>query len=130
MASSKLTQVLGNYEKAFAALNKAQASPVTEERDLGGIIKAFEIVYELAWKALKLALLEQGQDTSGPKDVFGKGFILGFLSDEKIWLKIIEDRNLTVHTYNQPLAEQMVARIKGSYLRAFADLKVKLAKSA
>lgn len=43
---------LDNFGRALAALEEAVALPVAEDRDVGGIIKAFELSYETAWKAL------------------------------------------------------------------------------
>ncbi len=42
-----------NLSKAMRALSLSLSSPITEARDLSGIIKDFEIVYELGWKSLK-----------------------------------------------------------------------------
>ena len=45
---------LDNFDRALAALEDAVALPVAEDRDIGGIIKAFELTYETAWKAPKV----------------------------------------------------------------------------
>ena len=124
--SERFNNTLNNYSKALASLSKAIADPIEEDRDLGGIIKAFEIVYELGWKLLKKRLEEDGLQTTGPKDVFRKAFSANYLDDEQVWLDIIADRNLTVHTYNQPLAKKMAKSIKETYAPVFLKLQSRL----
>ena len=52
-----------NFSKALRALERSVASPVTEPRDLSGIVKDFEIAYELSWKSLKAYLENQGHES-------------------------------------------------------------------
>ena len=47
-----------NFKKAHENLLQAVSTPVTEPRDLSGIIKDFEMTYELSWKVLKKVLRE------------------------------------------------------------------------
>jgi nucleotidyltransferase substrate binding protein (TIGR01987 family) len=111
-----------NFKRAFANLERSLAHPITEPRDQSGIIKDFEMTYELSWKALKKKLIEQGHQTLGAKDVYTKSYQLGFLSNEKVWLAMIEDRNLTSHVYDETSAMQIISRIKDLYLPAFREL--------
>ena len=72
--SVKTSQSLINFEKALESLKKACEAPIEEERDMAGIIKNFEFVYELSWKSLKRKLEDEGQQTSTPKDVIRTAF--------------------------------------------------------
>ena len=108
-----------NLKRAMEALQRSIELPINEPRDLSGIIKDFEIVYELAWKTLKIFLEVQGHSASSAREVFKTAFALGYLEEEGVWLEIIEDRNLTVHIYDQELAHKMVERIKKRYAAAF-----------
>jgi nucleotidyltransferase substrate binding protein (TIGR01987 family) len=121
-------QKLENFTKALRALEQSIALPITRPRDLSGIIKDFEIAYELSWKSLKLFLEKQGHETGSAKNVFSKAYQLGQLKDETPWLEIIEDRNLAVHTYDEKLAETLCDHIRTSYVPAFQSLE-KLLKS-
>ncbi len=114
-----------NLARAVATLEKALSTPVTEERDLAGIIKSFEYSYELAWTTLKATLEAQGQESQGPRDVIKRSWQIGLLkiATERVWLKMIEDRNLTVHTYDEIFAREMAKRIQEDYLPAFLALK-------
>ena len=121
---------LNNFAKTVANLEVSVNSPVTEKRDLSGIIKDFELAYELAWKQLRTLLQIKGDPADGARDVFKKSYQLGILTDEKLWMDIIEDRIATVHTYNENKAREMVDRIKSRYFLAFAELHKKCKSEA
>lgn len=90
-------------------------------------IKRFELTYELAWKSAKTYLGKQGIVCQSPRDCFMEVFRLGLISDNPLWLKMIEDRNLSVHTYNEKLADNLYSRLK-DYLLVFTELKRSLGK--
>jgi len=127
--NERLTAKRENWNKAFAALEASLIAPIAEPRDSSGIVKDFEIVYELSWKTLKNFLQEQGHETTSDKDVFKQAYQLKYLSDEATWLSMIADRNLTVHTYDEALANELCARVRDHYVPAFRNLKVVLEKS-
>ncbi len=118
----KMKNSIFNFNRVLAALKTSVSTPVKEKRDLSGIIKDFEFVYELSWKTLKELLLFEGKSSTGPKDVFRQAYSLGYLDDETIWLNIIEARNQTVHTYDEKKAEAMVKGIRDSYMAVFDNL--------
>ena len=63
-----------------------------------------------------------------PKECLASAFKFDLVSDDERWLKIMEDRNLTVHTYNEEIADEIYSRLP-QYLPLFNDLKVKLKNS-
>jgi nucleotidyltransferase substrate binding protein (TIGR01987 family) len=113
---------LDNLGKALMALRRSIEAPVTEPRDLSGIIKDFEIVYELSWKTLQKFLEDQGHSSGTAREAIKVAYQRGVTSDEETWLEILNDRNLTVHTYNEKLAADMVERIKDRYVVVFSRL--------
>lgn len=115
-----------NFEKALATLHRSISKPIEDERDLAGIIKGFEIVYELSWTILKKTLRESGLEAAGPRDVIRAAWQIGFLKveTEATWLNMIKDRNLTVHTYDETFAREMVQRIIAQYTPAFQSLSL------
>lgn len=117
---------LTNIRRALAALQHSLAAPIEDDRDLAGIIKGFEIVYELCWTMLKGRLEQLGIPTQGPRDAVRKAWQNGLLpndaSIEDLWIEMIRDRNLTVHTYDEGFAREMVERIRSSYTPAFESL--------
>jgi len=57
------------------------------------------------------------------EDVLSKAFKAKIIDHEQTWLMILKDRNLSVHTYVQELAEDLVGRIKASSIQAFQKLR-------
>ncbi len=115
-----------NFCRALLALERSIALPIREARDLSGVIKDFELVYELSWKVLKKLLLEEGHTTLGAKDVYTKAYKLSYLDAEAIWLQMIQDRNTSTHIYSEATAQKLVEHIKTQYLEAFKNLHKKL----
>ena len=57
-----------------------------------------------------------------PKDVLTKAYQNELIHNENVWLDIIKDRNLSVHTYNKLLADELVEKIKNKYIFEFESL--------
>lgn len=103
-------------ERALATLNELAPlrSPSVVERDAA--IKRFEYSFDTGWKAGRQFLLAtHGVDERSPKGVVRAARSVGVLSDEDAEqiLAMADDRNLTVHTYNQALASEIFARLAG-----------------
>lgn len=118
----KLKDSLEKLVQAQKSLEEAVALPIKHDRDLAGIIQSFEFVYELGWKTLKRLLEVLGHETSSARDAFKAAYKANLLSEEKVWLDILEDRNMTSHTYSKKMAEELVGKVKGRYVGAFRDL--------
>ena len=76
--------------------------PSQVERDAA--IQRFEYTCEAVWKAAQRYLLEvEGISAGSPKASIRACREVGLLSDDQaaIGLEMIDDRNLTVHTYNE-----------------------------
>ena len=119
-----------NFLLVLNNLEEALALPIVNQRDVAGIIKNFEFVYELAWRLLKAELSAEGIVAGSPKDVFAKSYQTGFIDNEEVWLAIIGDRNLTLHTYNEELAKKIVANIRNIYMKDFLALRPLATKPA
>lgn len=119
---------LANFELTLKSLKEFVQEPVSNERDKAGIIQAFEYTFEQCWKALQQEASSQGITIGSPKAAFSFAMQSGLIEQksEKLWLEMLEDRNLTSHTYKKELADQVIARIKSQYLEAFTDLLRKL----
>lgn len=91
------------------------------ERDAA--IQRFEYTFEAAWKAGKAFLREiEGLEIGSPKGVI-RGFLqVGLFTEEQtaLALAMVDDRNLTSHTYNEGLAEQICDQL-GNYAELMAD---------
>jgi len=100
---------LDRFEEVMAITN-----PNALERDAA--IQRFEFTFEALWKAAKAFLVvREGIDTGSPKGVVRSCREVGLLDDVQaiMALTMADDRNLTVHTYNEPLAVEIYGRLKG-----------------
>ncbi len=52
-------------------------------------------------------------------------FSLGWIDGEPLWLRMLDDRNRTTHTYNEAVAEEIYARLE-SYAEALDGLQRRL----
>lgn len=81
-------------------------APTPVERDAA--VQRFEYTFEAFWKALQAYLRErEGLEAASPKATFRLARAVGLLDEEETLLSLAmtDDRNLTVHTYNEGLAK-------------------------
>ena len=124
MQNSYSGEKLISLGQSVGRMSEILTAPATvANRD--SAIKRFELTFELAWKCLKEFLGGKGIVCRSPRDCFEQGFSLGLIGDDPMWLKMLEDRNLSVHTYNEKLAEDIYGRLK-SYLNLFTELHASL----
>ena len=116
-------QRFSHFEKAYHQLVRFLEHESLNELEQQGLIKSFEYTYELAWNTLKDYLLSTGlQDIYGPRDAVKAAFKAELLEDGHLWMEMIKDRNLTVHTYNEDHAKEILSRIVALYAPAFKRL--------
>jgi nucleotidyltransferase substrate binding protein (TIGR01987 family) len=101
--------------------------PSLSNAEKAGLIKFFELSYELSWKTLKrVLLLHRSIDVkSGTKDIFREAAKAGYINDPDIWFDFIEDRNETVHAYNESTVNSIIedlARFKQELEKLIANL--------
>ncbi len=125
-------QRFNNYKKAFATLEQG----VNQFYKVGlsnlekqGIIQGFEYTHELCWKVMKDFLKDRGDtEIYGSKDATRKAFNLNLISKGETWMEMIADRNLTSHTYNEEITEQIFNRIVNKYFELFKTFEEKMDK--
>uniref|UniRef100_A0A7C4JR52 DUF86 domain-containing protein n=1 Tax=Thermodesulfobacterium geofontis TaxID=1295609 RepID=A0A7C4JR52_9BACT len=114
----KLKRKLSETEKALATLEEILAEPYSKiVRD--ATIQRFEYTFEVIWKLLKEYLYhKEGIVCNSPKSCFRESFSVGILDEEETisFLQMTDDRNLTSHTYNEELAENLYKRIKDYWI--------------
>jgi nucleotidyltransferase substrate binding protein (TIGR01987 family) len=127
-------QRLKNYQKAFAALSRVMK--LTSERDLNeaesqGLIKAFEFTFELAWNVMKDYLEYMGiTGVVGSKGAVRQAFQNGIVAEGQVWIDMIDDRNLSSHSYDEATADKLIQRIKNTYYGCFDAFAEKMARVA
>lgn len=116
-------QRFSNYEKALNLLASALAVKHPDIIQRGGTIQFFEMSFELAWKTLKDYLEAAGyREIRAPRDVLKKAFEDEIISDGHLWMKALDDRNLTTHTYDEATAIKIEALIRHHYYPLLKDL--------
>ena len=110
---------------AMARLEDALAQPYNEYlRD--SVIQRFEFCYELGWKTMKLWLEGKDIDVRNAKDTLREALAQGVIEDGNGWSEMHRIRNLTSHTYDAKLAEEVYHFIKQHTARLFAALQARL----
>lgn len=112
----RLTRRLELASRALASLEQLSClnAPTSIERDAA--IQRFEYTVEAGWKAARAVLAEHyGIELASPKPVVRACAQNGLLSetDARSAMEMIDDRNLTSHTYNEELAVAIFARLAG-----------------
>ena len=121
MDRQRLHERCADYEKALNQLAKALKQPRDEYlRD--SVIQRFEITYELAWKMLKLCLEAEGISVRTPRETLQEALQAGFITDGNAWSDLQKMRNLTSHTYDESLAEQVYDFVAQQGLALFQQL--------
>lgn len=122
--SDKLHNLLRLLATALTRLEGALAQPVNEfVRD--SAIQRFEFTFELFWKSLKAYAEESGVEAYSPRDSVRTAFQLGVIQEHSDWFRMLEDRNLTSHTYNEATAETIYSHLStylGLIRQAHAEL--------
>lgn len=110
----RLTHRLEQAARALASLEQLAgiAAPSLIERDAA--IQRFEYTVEACWKAARAVLSERyGIELASPKPVVRACAQNGLLKedDARAAMDMIDDRNLTSHTYNEELAIAIFGRL-------------------
>lgn len=122
-------QRFNNYIKAFQTL--VEAVELAKTRELSkleeqGLIQSFEFTHELAWNVLKDYLEDKGiAGLVGSKDATRSAFKNGLIEQGEDWMKMIEARNKTSHTYNPNIAREVVEDVLERFFPAFESMAKK-----
>lgn len=125
--NKELKYSLSKFSDAIDKLKKG-VDIAKDELQKDGVIQRFEFSFELLWKTTKIFLNSKGIDVKTPKDSLKEAFRLGWLSEEKIFLDMLEDRNRTSHIYDRATAEEIFSRIRDMYMAAISGVLDELKK--
>lgn len=94
---------IGPFKNAVSKLEQALAQTKNEFiRD--SVIQRFEFSVELAWKTSKKIM---GSTSTAPKTLIREMAQNQLISEIELWLKAVDMRNLSSHTYQENLAEEV-----------------------
>lgn len=114
-----------NFDKAFHRLERAvNIVRQNPDNDLlqAGLIQTYEFTFELAWKTLKDYLESEGFTVPSPKATIRQAFQSGYIQHGDSWMKALNDRNLTTHTYDEDIANEVVHDIETTYFNLLKEL--------
>jgi nucleotidyltransferase substrate binding protein (TIGR01987 family) len=116
--SVKVEDALNKLATALQRLGDALAQEGENPLFVDATIQRFEFVFELTWKALKRALEIEGFICRTPRETLKTAYQAGWIHDEILWLQMLDDRNLTAHTYDESTALQICENIKVYFPRS------------
>ena len=100
--------------RALARLHEAVSKDNLSEIERDGLIQRFEFCFEIMWKCGKDYLYDrEGLDVASPKKVIRCLREVGIFTDTEAEqaLEMVNDRNLTAHTYDEEMAKELAERI-------------------
>jgi nucleotidyltransferase substrate binding protein (TIGR01987 family) len=110
---ARLDQRIEIARQALATLEElVHEAPGKIVRD--ATIQRFEYTFEAVWKAAQAVLHDRyGVELASPKPVIRASFENNLLSEEetRTALAMVDHRNLTAHTYNEDLANEIFSAI-------------------
>ena len=111
-----------NFEKAYKLLRDAIVIEDPSEAERAGLIKFFEMTFELSWKLIKDYQEKEGFIIKSPRDALKQAFQSDLIKDGHSWIEALENRNLTVHTYEEETAKEVELKIRKKYFPIIKDL--------
>jgi len=121
----RLKERIEQADAALATLEELlDVHPTDVIRDAA--IQRFEYSFEAVWKtAQRHLLVMEGNAESSPKSVIRASVAAGLLkeADGRVALTMVDDRNLTSHTYNASLAQRIFSVLPeyAHIMRAWLD---------
>lgn len=120
-----------NLKKAYDRL--LEVSKLYDGKDdiiRDSLIQRFEFTYELTHKTLRefMKYLGVTLENSFPRSIYKKAYVNNLISNDKVWISLLEDRNSTLHIYSEDLADEIANRIVNEYVDAIGELVNNLEK--
>ncbi|WP_307993387.1 HI0074 family nucleotidyltransferase substrate-binding subunit [uncultured Clostridium sp.] len=120
-----------NLKKAYDRL--LEVSKLYDGKDdiiRDSLIQRFEFTYELTHKTLRefMKYLGVTLENSFPRSIYKKAYVNNLISNDKVWISLLEDRNSTSHIYSEDLADEIANRIVNEYVDAIGELVNNLEK--
>ena len=119
-----------SFNKAFAKLESATLSfnnNLISDLEKDGLIQRFKYTHELSLNVMKDFFEMEGNSTiMGSRSATREAFKKGLVIDGENWMDMINSRNLTTHTYNEEVVDEITNKIIASYYPAFKEFQIKM----
>lgn len=110
------TLAFEKLDNVLRSLGEIINKPTEVDRsNIDACIRRFGFSVDLSLKLLKRILESEGVEVQFPKEVLQEAYKGKLIDDESLWLQMLKDRNLSSHTYNQALADEIYQRIQSYY---------------
>lgn len=111
-------QRLRHLQQAMTNLENACGREEYSELERAGLIKMFELAFELAWKCWRDLLRFEGLEFNSPREVWRGALSAGLLSADitEKGLETLDQRDLLAHIYNEAMAQNALELICRDYL--------------
>ncbi|MDC3412307.1 nucleotidyltransferase substrate binding protein [Aquibacillus sp. 3ASR75-11] len=114
----RIQERLRSAEKALGSLQELVLIDQPNEVERDALIQRFKFTFEACWKAAKQYLYDvEGVDVGSPKGVIRSCREINMFNEEEtiLGLYMVNDRNLTVHTYNEEVAIKIQSNINSYF---------------
>lgn len=113
-----------NFSHSVENLEEAVEIVEPNKFERQGLIKAFELAYELAWKTLQDYLKELGiEEEVGPKPVIRRAFTEGIITHGTVWQAMHQARNESTHLYDEDHARSVERMIRREFAPLLSELR-------
>jgi nucleotidyltransferase substrate binding protein (TIGR01987 family) len=125
MQDIRWQQRFSNFEKAYTTFLEAVKAYKADDQNIlykMALIQSFEFTFELAWKTIKDYLKEQGISLKFPVEIIKEAFSFGIIEDGILWTDMLDDRNSTVHEYNEEKSVIIINKIAQKYFNEITQV--------
>lgn len=113
-----------NFSHSVENLEEAVEIVEPNKFERQGLIKAFELAYELAWKTLQDYLKELGiEEVVGPKPVIRRAFTEGIITNGTVWQAMHQARNESTHLYDEDHARSVERMVRREFVPLLRELR-------
>ena len=117
MKSTKLQKKYYYFQRCVMRLGEGLTRDLTDELVLAGMVKHFEMAFELGWKMMRDYIMYMGISVNpSPRDSIKAVFKQGIGINSQCWLDMIEFRNKMVHEYGEEAAHVLIEKLKDGFL--------------
>jgi nucleotidyltransferase substrate binding protein (TIGR01987 family) len=114
---------VGRFAAALTALQEAVDTDTGDKKSRDSILLSFVFTFEMAWKALKEALLYRGAEAPNyAAGTLQAAFTVGLITAPDLWMDLREARNEVSHAYDQDKAMALASMVKAQAVQGFVAL--------